>query len=58
MAVTTRAHGQKSVAVPTPVHERLIALRDQFQVTRGRAVTIGEIIEWLLDVYAEDEHNA
>ena len=48
-------HGQVTIQVPRPVHGRLSMLQGHLQTARGRSVSYGEVIEWLLTIYAEDE---
>jgi hypothetical protein len=38
-----------TVVVPRPVHARLSVLQRQLRGQRGRSVSYGETIEWLLD---------
>lgn len=41
------------VVIPRPLHERLSALKTDQEAEKGRQVSFAEIIEQLLDVYAE-----
>lgn len=41
------------VAATIPVHERLTAIRDDMEREKRRKVTFSEVIEMLLDTWAE-----
>jgi len=49
--------GPLNVQVPRPVHARLSALQRQLRVERGRPVSYGEVVEWLLDYYQREEDH-
>ena len=44
-----------TVVVPRPVHARLSVLQRQLRGERGRPVSYGETVEWLLDYYQREK---
>ena len=45
----------QTVVLSRPVKARLTALQSHLRTSRGRVVTYDQTVEWLLDIYAEDE---
>ena len=47
-----RLADQKNIWVPGPVHTTLTALQDAMTRDKGRAVSLGEVVEWLISLPA------
>jgi hypothetical protein len=45
--------GARNVSVSAPVHERLMAIKADMSKDKGRTVSLSEVLEVLLDTWAE-----